>query len=318
MSTVKNLTVLGSGVLGSQIAWHSAYKCKNVVVYDISAEALERCRFSHDQYAVIYQRDLGASDVDIETTKARLTYSTDLAGAVANADLVIEAVPEIPEIKASIYQQMAPLLPAHTLIATNSSTLLPRDFAGATGRPEKYCALHYANQIWAVNVVEIMSHPTTAKSTLHSVATFAIETGMLPIAVQGEQNGYVLNTWLVALLNAAQTLVTNGTASPEDVDRTYLMVNRGTRMGPMGIMDAIGMKTVFDVLSHWGNVNKDKQMLENAAYVKKHMIDSGRMGLMVGNGYYSYPNPAYGCTDFLSVPHLSSVSEVVARCAPRD
>jgi 3-hydroxyacyl-CoA dehydrogenase len=89
---------------------------------DIADDAIERCQAAHDEYAAIYQSDLGATDPDIDATKQRLAYTTDLVAAVAQADLVIEAVPEIPDVKTAVYNEMAELLPTHTLIATNSST----------------------------------------------------------------------------------------------------------------------------------------------------------------------------------------------------
>ncbi len=318
MFQVNHLTLLGSGVLGGQIAWHSAFKGKHVVVYDISEEALAACRAAQAQYAALYLMDeIGASEADVAAARQRLSFTTDLAGAVANADLVIEAVPEIPDVKTRVYQQMAPLLQAHTLIATNSSTLLPSDFAAATGRPDKYCALHYANYIWSANLVEIMPHAKTARATLEAVTRFAIETGMVPIAVGTEHNGYVLNSWFPALLNAAQTLVTNGIATPEDVDRTFLIANRGARMGPMGMMDVVGMKTVYDVSMHWGHVRGDAQQLANAEYIKTHLLDKGRTGLLAGKGYYDYPDPAYEAADFLAVPPLSKLPEIVDRLIPK-
>lgn len=313
MSTLDKITVLGGGVLGGQIAWHSAFMGKTVVVYDISEEALDLCRGAHGQYAAIYLAEIGASVQDVADARARLTYTTDLAPAVAGQDLVIEAVPEIPEVKTKVYAEMAGLLDAHTLIATNSSTLLPRDFAEATGRPDKYCALHFANLIWALNVAEVMAHPGTAADTLTQITEFAIEIGMVPIPVHREQHGYVLNTWLVPLLNAAQTLVTNGVSTPEDVDRTYMIVNRGAPRGPMGTLDVIGMKTVYDVLAYWGVHNDDEQMLANAAYLKENFVDQGKLGLQSGQGYYSYPEPAYADPDFLSVPQISSASDIAAR-----
>ena len=316
MSEIEKVTVLGAGVLGAQIAWHTAYKGKNVVVYDILAEALERCRSTHEQYAEIYRTDVGASAADIAATRSRLRYSADLADAVEEADLVIEAVPEVPTIKTDVYRKMVPLLQPHTLIATNSSTLLARDFAAATGRPDKYCAMHYANLIWIMNVIEVMAHPQTSKETLREATGFAIETGMVPIPVLKEQNGYVLNTWFVPLITAAQTLVTNGISTPEDVDRTYLKVNAGASMGPMALIDMVGMKTFFDVLSYWGQANGDQQMLDNAAYVKAHFLDKGLLGTATGEGYYKYPNPAFQERDFLAVPDLSTVDDIVARMMP--
>ena len=317
-TNVNHVAVLGAGVLGGQIAWHSAYKGKTVTVYDISDAALEGCRAAQAQYAALYlTEEVGATEAEVAATRQRLAFSTDLAQAVAQADLVIEAVPEIPEVKASVYQQLAPLLPAHTVIATNSSTFLPSTFAAATGRPDKFCALHYANYIWSANLVEIMPHAGTARSTLETVTRFAIETGMVPIPIATEHNGYVLNTWFPALLGAAQTLVTNGIATPQDVDRTFLIANRGARMGPFGMMDVVGMKTCYDVSHYWGHQNGDAQQLANAEYVKTRLLDQGRTGLLAGKGYYDYPDPAYQAADFLAVPSMDKLDEIVERCLPK-
>jgi 3-hydroxyacyl-CoA dehydrogenase len=315
MSRLGRLTVLGSGVLGGQIAFHSAFKGKTVVVYDIADDAIERCRAAHDQYAPIYQSDLGATDADISATKQRLSFTTDLAAAVAHADLVIEAVPEIPDVKTSVYKEMAELLPAHTLIATNSSTLLPSDFAAATGRPEKFCALHFANMIWSMNFAEIMAHSGTAKETLTEVTEFAIEIGMMPIPVRKEHNGYVANTWVVPMLNAAQTLVTNGIATSEDIDRTFMVL--GAPVGPMGMIDMIGMTTTYNVLTHWGQVNGDAQMSANADYLKKNFVDKGLLGRQTGKGYYEYPDPAFQRPGFLDVPDISVARDIVSLISPR-
>ncbi|MAG65596.1 MAG: 3-hydroxybutyryl-CoA dehydrogenase [Pseudomonadales bacterium] len=315
-SELNKLTVLGAGVLGGQIAWHSAYMGKDVVVYDLFEEALGRCRVAHEQYSEIYRADLGACDEQLEQARQRLRYSTDLADAVAQADLVIEAVPEIPEVKTQVYCRLAPLLQPHCLIATNSSTLLPSDFAEDTGRPAQYCALHFANLIWSMNVAEIMAHAGTAEPTLRAIAAFAIEIGMVPIPIQKPQNGYVLNSLLVPLLGAAQTLVTNGISTPEMVDRTYMITNRGVALGPFGIMDVIGMKTCYDVLNYWGHQHSDAQTLRNAAYIKEQLIDQGKMGLQTGSGYYQYPNPAYAAPDFLAVPGLEAVEDIVRLTRP--
>ena len=312
-SNLDRLTVLGAGVLGGQIAWHSSFKGKTVTLYDPFPEALEKARAAQEIYAQIYKDQLGASDADIQATRARLTCSGSLKAAVADADLVIEAVPEVPDIKNKVYQDMASLLKPHTLIATNSSTLLPRDFAEATGRPAKYCAMHFANLIWALNLVEIMAHPGTSRETLTAATHFAIEIGQVPIPVQKEQNGYLLNTWLVPLLTSSMTLVANGVATPEDVDRTFMIVNRGCKMGPFGTLDVIGMKTAYDVSLYWGTVNNDAQMLTNAAYVKEHFLDKGLQGMMGGEGFYKYPNPAYSAHDFLAVPSVAVVPEFVDR-----
>ncbi|MFD0440275.1 3-hydroxyacyl-CoA dehydrogenase NAD-binding domain-containing protein [Streptomyces chartreusis] len=247
-------------------------------------------------------------------TRQRLSYTTDLPTAVATADLVIEAVPESPDVKTAVYKEMAGLLPDRTVVATNTSTLLPSDFASATGRPDRFCALHFATALWAMNFTEIMAHPGTSQETLTAVTEFAVEIGMIPIPVRKEHGGYIVNSWLVPLLNAAQTLVTNGIATPGDVDRTFLV--NGARFGPMGMLDMIGMKTAHDVLAFWGDRTGDAQMTANAVYLKEHFLDNGLSGVQTGKGYYEYPGPAYERPDFLAVPGLDAVPSIVSRTLP--
>ncbi|MFV0411202.1 MAG: 3-hydroxyacyl-CoA dehydrogenase [Paracoccus sp. (in: a-proteobacteria)] len=311
-SKLDRVMVAGAGVLGGQIAWHSAFKGKVVTVYDPFPEALEKCRAAHQTYAGIYKTEMEASDADIAATMDRLTYTSDLAAA-ANVDLVIEAVPEVPEIKNAFYKKLAAHLPEGAIIATNSSTLLPRDFAEATGRPAQYCALHFANMIWVMNIVEIMAHPGTSEATLTAIGHYSIEIGMVPIAIGAEQNGYAINSWLVPLLTASLQLVADGVVSPEDVDRSFLIVNRGAPRGPMGTVDLVGMKTAYDISAYWGEVLDDDKMRRNAAFIKTQFLDKGLQGMMGGKGFYEYPNPAYEQPDFLAAPDARVVPDLVAR-----
>jgi 3-hydroxyacyl-CoA dehydrogenase len=313
--SIGKISVLGGGVLGGQIAWHSAYKGKTAIVYDISEDALENCRKAQLQYAAIYQSDLGATEEEMEATRGRVSFTTNMKAA-ADVDLVIESVPEVPAIKNSVYEELAPLLPQHTIIVTNSSTLMPRRFAEVTGRPAQYCALHFANLVWTLNLAEVMAHAKTDVSTLEAVTRFAIEIGMVPIPVHKEHNGYLLNSWFVPLVTAAQTLVTTGVSTAEYVDKTYMISNRGCAMGPCALMDMVGMNTAYDVLVYWGTLKKDEEMLANAKYIKEHFIDKGLLGMQSGEGHYKYPNPAYAADDFLAVPDLSKVSEIVDLVKP--
>jgi 3-hydroxyacyl-CoA dehydrogenase len=315
-NSMQHLTVLGAGVLGGQIAWQSAFCGKTVVIYDLYEEGLAQCRVALDRYEDIYRKDLGASDEAIQATRDNLSLTTDLAESVSAADFVIEVVPEIVQLKIDFYQELARHLPQHTLIATNSSTLLPSQFAEHTGRPEKYCALHFANLIWAMNVGEVMAHAGTAQQTLEDVTRFAIEIGMVPIPVAKEQNGYVLNSLLVPVVNAALTLLTNGVSTPEYIDRTYMIMNRGCAMGPCGTMDVVGMNTVYNITQHWGSESGDQQMLSNSAYIKEHFLDKGKLGLQSGEGFYQYPAPAYTAADFLDVPDVERAAELALLSKP--
>lgn len=113
------------------------------------------------------------------------------------------------------------------------------------------------------------------------------------------------------LLQASISLVANGVSTPEYVDRTYMIFNRGCAFGPCGLADIIGMKTCFDVASYWGAVNNDEQLLKNAAFIKENFLDKGLLGLQTGQGFYAYPNPSYAAADFLAVPDMSIVADIV-------
>ena len=312
-SNIENVAIIGAGTLGGQIAWHSAYMGKQVTVYDISAEGLNKCQTAQAGYAAIYSTDLNASDDDIEATRAGLTFTMDLVKAVTNVDLVIEAVPEVPDIKIDIYKKLAAIMPEEAILATNSSTLLPSMFSAETGRPDRFAALHFANMIWALNIAEIMGAPETSDDTLTRLTAYAVEIGMVPIPISREQNGYVCNSLLMPLLQAAQSLVTKGVADHETVDRTYMIMNRGCTMGPCGIMDMVGMGTLREIFNYWGTQLDDQDMLSNAEYVKEHFLDTGRTGLLSGKGYYEYPNPTYQQAGFLDIPEKSAVPALAAK-----
>ncbi|MGB2079076.1 MAG: 3-hydroxyacyl-CoA dehydrogenase [Vibrio sp.] len=311
ITPIDKVLVLGSGVLGGQIAWQVAFKEKHAVVYDINEQALDNCKKAYETYGDLFRKEFGLSEVDIEFMLKRIRFTTDLKSAVEGVDLVVEAVPEKPEIKNSVYTELSGYLDEHTLIATNTSTLLPSQFADVTGRPEKFCTLHFAATPWQLNLAEIMAHDTTSRDTIASITQFAIEIGMVPIPLKKEQHGYLLNTWLVSLLNSAQTLVTNGIGTAEDVDRTYMIFNKGSGMGPFGIMDVVGMTTAYNILNHWADIYDDKQMRKNADYLKEHFIDKGHYGVQSGQGYYRYPKPAYLMENFTAVPDMRMVNYFV-------
>ena len=189
MIKIENVTIAGGGTLGSQIAWQTAFMGFNVIVYDAFEKGLEASKSFHKQYAELFRKSRGASKEEIEQTLSRLSYSTNLAEAVKNADLVSESVPEDIEIKKSFYQELAKVAPEKTIFTTNSSTTLPSDYAAYTGRPEKFLALHFANGIWDTNIGEVMGHTGTNPEIFERVVKFASEIGMIPIPIHKEQNG---------------------------------------------------------------------------------------------------------------------------------
>jgi 3-hydroxyacyl-CoA dehydrogenase len=285
MAGIHQVTVLGTGVLGSQIAFQTAYSGFDVVAYDISDELLEKARLRFDGLVSTYLADkvAGAADGKAQEALSRVRFSANLADAVKDADLVIEAIPEILELKKSTYSALGKVAPEHTIFATNSSTLLPSDMKESTGRPAQFLALHFANQVWKFNTAEIMGTIDTDPAVFNTVVDFATAIGMVPIPIHKEKAGYVLNSLLVPFLDAAAALSAGGYAEPADVDKTWRIAT-GAPMGPFQIYDVIGLMTPYNIL-----INGDDKAKTIAAWLKNNYIDKGHLGVATGQGFYSYP-----------------------------
>jgi len=295
---IKNVTIAGGGTLGSQIAWQTAFHGFNVTIYDAFDKGIEGSKSFHKNFAELFLKTRGATQTEIDETFGRLSYTTDLKEAVKDADLISESIPENPQIKKEFYSKLAKVAPEKTIFTTNSSTTLPSEYAKETGRPSKFLALHFANGIWDANVGEVMGNPDTDPVIFDLVVEFARDIGMVPIPIHKEQNGYVLNSMLVPLLSAAANLLVNGISDVESIDKTW-MIMTGSKMGPFGTMDIVGMQTAYNIDILWGEKLGDQSMLDRAAYIKKNYIDKGNMGTSTGEGFYKYPNPTYQNDDFL-------------------
>ena len=179
MTHIAAVTVLGTGVLGSQIAYQIAYSGFDVVAYSINEQNLAAAKKRFARLAATYKEQVkGAAEGKADATLKRITLQTDLGRAVAKVDLVIEAIPENLELKRDIYRKIGNLAPAKTIFATNTSTLLPSDLMKSTGRPERFLALHFANQIWVQNTAEVMGTTKTDPDVYRTIVAFAFAIGM--------------------------------------------------------------------------------------------------------------------------------------------
>lgn len=202
---IKNVVVAGGGVLGSQIAFQAAYKGFNVKVWLRMESSIGRAKPKFERVEKIYLETLQAMKTKPQAycrgladnpklTKAQIDDLIENAAhamdqieftlsheeAAKDADLIIEAIAENPTEKVEFYQAMAKYLPESAIIVTNSSTMLPSAFAESTGRPEKYLALHFANEIWRNNTAEVMGHAGTSPEAYKEVVEFAEALGMIP------------------------------------------------------------------------------------------------------------------------------------------
>ncbi len=296
---IKNVMIAGAGVLGSQVAWQTAFHGFNVVVFDAFEKGLEGGKEFHKKFAELFKTTRGVTQQEIDNTFARLSYTTNIEEAVKDADLVSESIPENLDIKKDFYNQLAKYAPEKTIFTTNSSTMLPSMYADETGRPEKFLALHFANPVWDANVGEVMMHAGTNPVYFDVVLEFAKNIGMVPIPIHKEQSGYVLNSLLVPLLSIAQGLYFSGVSDYESIDKTW-MISTGAKIGPFGIVDLVGMQTVYNIAMMNGTKLKNQTMLDRANKIKTEWIDKGKLGVSTGEGFYKYPNPRYQDPDFLT------------------
>lgn len=295
---IKRVLVVGAGTMGRQIALQCAMHGLEVHLYDVSAEALDAAQQQIAGFAAYLAGGGRLTPEQASAALGRIRFTTDPAEGAREVDLVSESAPEDPAVKGRIFAQLNALCPARTIFTTNTSTLLPSMFAGATGRPERFAALHFHQYVWVSNVVDVMAHAGTAPETVETLVGFARRIGQIPIVSRRESSGYVFNAMLSALNGAALTLASGGVADVEDVDRAWMGVMK-TPIGPFGIMDLVGLDTVWSITDFWARTLNDAQLQANAAFVKGY-LDRGRQGMKNGRGFYDYPDPAYEHPDFLA------------------
>ena len=232
-----------------------------------------------------------------DSAQARITLTTDLVTAAQDADLLSEAVPEDPGLKGRVLAEFNAACPSRTIFMTNTSTLLPSQFAKASGRADRLLALHFHLPVWINNLADVMPHTGTAPDVTQLVLAFARRIGQLPVQLHREHNGYVFNSMYSALNSAAITLAQQGVASIEDIDRSWMHITKAP-IGPLGALDAVGLDTVWTITDYWARHLADPQLRANAAFLKEY-LDRGALGVKAGRGFYTYPDPAYARPGFI-------------------
>ena len=184
------------------------------------------------------------------------------------------------------------------MFTTNTSTLAPSALVGFVDRPEKFLALHFAIGVWDSNIGEVMGHPGTDPAVFERVLTFAEEIGLVPIPIRKEQSGYIINSLLVPWCTAALDLLVRGVSDVQSIDRTWMITLQS------------GHGTVRDDGSHGPRrraprrhvdrrATGNAQVLDDARYLDEQFIQQGHLGVASGEGFYSYPNPAFAQPGFI-------------------
>jgi 3-hydroxybutyryl-CoA dehydrogenase len=294
---VRHVLVVGAGTMGQQIGFQCAGHGVDVVLYDVAPAALE----SAPERIAAYAEGLIAGGVITaelrDAALARITMTSDPSVAAADVDLLSEAIPEDPKLKGRVLAEFDALCPPRTIFATNTSTLLPSQFAAATGRPDHVIALHFHLPVWTANLADVMPHEGTAREVTDLVLAFARRIGQVPIELRREHNGYVFNAMYNAVNREAITMAEQGVASIEDIDRAWMLVTKWPH-GPFGVLDVIGLDTAWQITDYWAReLRSDVQLRRNANFLKPY-LDRGELGLKSGKGFYSYPDPAFARPGF--------------------
>lgn len=312
---MKNIVIMGGGVLGSQIAFQTAFCDYNVTVWLRSEGSIERTKAKLELVKNSYMDAInlmampegksfnnwcrGIADADnfnkdelinkVMGLSDKIKLELDMKKALEDADLVIESMAEDFEAKKDLYLKMAPLLPEKTIVVTNSSTMLPSKLAKYTGRPDKFLALHFANSIWKNNTAEVMVQPKTEEEYFNEIIEFAKGIRMIALPLKKEKSGYLLNSMLIPLLFSGLDLYVNGVSDFESIDKAWLL-GTGAPKGPFQILDTIGLETAYNVVEMYLKVPSflAPYNFKGMAKVLKKYIDAGKLGKASGEGFYKY------------------------------
>lgn len=312
---MKNIVVMGGGVLGSQIAFQTAFCDYNVTVWLRSEGSIERTKAKLEWVKNSYIDAInlmampegksfnnwcrGIADADnfnkdelinkVMGLSDKIKLELDMKKALEDADLVIESMAEDFEAKKDLYLKMAPLLPEKTIVVTNSSTMLPSKLAKYTCRPDKFLALHFANSIWKNNTAEVMVQPKTEEKYFNEVMEFAKGIRMIALPLKKEKSGYLLNSMLIPLLFSGLDLYVNGVSDFESIDKAWLL-GTGAPKGPFQILDTVGLETAYNIVEMYLKIPSflAPYNFKGMAKVLKEYIDAGKLGKVSGEGFYKY------------------------------
>lgn len=314
---MKNITIMGGGVLGSQIAFQSAYCGFNVTIWLRSKGSIDRTKSKLESVKNSYIdaiklmatkegksvnnwcRGIVGKNVfnekdclkKVDNAFKSIKLELDMNKSLKGADLVVEAMTEDFKAKKELFLEMSPLLDEKTIVVTNSSTMLPSKLAKYTGRDDKFLSLHFANSIWKNNTAEVMKHSKTNEKYFKEVIKFAEDINMIALPLQKEKSGYLLNSMLIPLLFSGLDLLVNGISDVESIDKAWTL-GTGSPKGPFQILDTVGLKTAYEIVLMYVKIPSflAPYNFKGMEKLLKKYIDEGKLGMSSGEGFYKYKN----------------------------
>jgi 3-hydroxybutyryl-CoA dehydrogenase len=283
MAEIKKVGVLGCGLMGSGIAQVAAAAGYTTVVRDVSDAVMAKGKAgiakSLDKF--VEKGKLAAADRD--ATLARLSYVTDVA-ALKDCDIVIEAVTEDLELKNDLWKQLDALCPAHTIFASNTSSLTIAAMASATARADRFVGLHFFNPVPLMQLVEVVRTVTTSTATFDRALAFGKSLGKEAVAAK-DNSGFIVNLLLVPYLLDAIRALEHGVASTVDIDNA-MKLGCGYPMGPLTLLDFVGNDTTYKIAEIMFTEYRETRYAPPP--LLKRMVMAGLYGRKSGKGFYDY------------------------------
>ncbi|MFJ9383742.1 3-hydroxyacyl-CoA dehydrogenase family protein [Peribacillus sp. NPDC101481] len=284
---IKKIAIIGSGVMGSGIAQSFAVSGYFVTINDIKDELLHRAqnRISENLSLLIEEGVL--TDQEKQVALAHITYSVDLEGAVRDADFIIEAIPEVIELKLNLYEQMEEIIKPDAIVASNTSTIPISQLMEKASFADRMIITHFFNPGHLVPLVEIVKHDETKPEIVKTTMDLMRKIGKSPILLKKEIAGFIANRLQTALMREAFYLLKEGVANAEDID-TAITAGPGFRWaftGPIEIADFGGLDTwqrVFD------NVAPALDQSKEAPDLISDLVAEGKLGTKSGEGIFTY------------------------------
>jgi len=287
--TIKNITVLGSGVMGHGIAQVSATAGYNVVLRDIKQEfldkAMEKIKWSLDK--LVSKEKISKEERD--KIFARIVPVVDLADAVKNAEMVIEVVPEIMELKKTVYAELDKVAAPEVIFASNTSTLPITEIANTTSRPEKFIGIHFFNPPQLMKLVEIIPGEKTSQEITDITKEYVKSVNKQAVLCRKDVPGFIINRLFIPMVHEACFVKDRTGATLEEID-SAVKFKLGFPMGIFELADFTGMDVI-----HKATVEmhlRDKKVINPHPMIEK-MFDEKKLGQKSGEGYYKYSDDKY-------------------------
>ena len=294
--SIRKVSVVGLGTLGSQIAIQAACYGYEVQGYDQDPEIFQKTIEKMKDMMKVLGKSPTVSLEEWERAAARVKLPRELGDALKGADLVIEAIPEVLELKRKIWAQIDSAAPREAFLATNSSSIPVSRIESATQRPEKCLNIHFYQPAIGMNIVDVMGGTQTSVEAIAAAEQFVRSVGCIPLMVKKEILGFCFNCVWRAVKKQTLYMWAGGYVDFRDIDRGW-MVFTGMTQGPFGLMDLVGLDVVYDIEMSYFNESKDPKDYPPQAL--KEMIARKELGVKTGKGFYTYPDPEFGRPEFL-------------------